>query len=231
MVTRTSGTVSKALDIIDIFVESTEELGVGQLSDQTGINKSTVVRLCATLESRGYLQRGSNLGRYRLGPRTVALARAYLKQFNLEDVVRPVLSALRDATNESASFYVPDKDARICLFRENSHERIRHHVDEGERLPFREGVVGRVLLAYSGEQGDEYDSIRDQGYLNAEGRNPFTASVAAPVLDRNHCLIGAIVVSGPSSRFNGEKRQQALKLVLQACTKLSGILSDSGINR
>ena len=227
MATRTSSTVIKALDLIDRLVEGEAEQSVGRLAAATGIHKSTVVRLCRTLVARGYM-RQARAGSYRLGPRIGDLAKAYGRQFSLEDAVRPVLARLRDATGESASLYVSDGAERICLYRENSHHRIRHHVDEGARLPFRAGVVGRVLLAFAGEKGRVYAAIRKAGYLSAEGREPHTASISAPVLTGGGALAGAIVISGLAMRFTEDARARALDLVLRSCAELSRQLPEGG---
>lgn len=225
MAPRTSGTVTKALDIMDLFQYREDGLTVTRIATATGINKSTVVRLCATLEGRGYLQRDPR-GIFMVGPQIENLARVFRNQFNLEEVVRPVLAQLRDETGESASFYVIEGDARVCLYRESSRHRIRHVVEEGTRLPFKEGVVGRVLLAFSGSKGAAFQTIRDDGYLDADGREPFTGSVSAPVLTKSGQLAGALVISGLSSRFSPEERIKARHLILEACTQIRDVLPD-----
>ena len=225
MAPRTSATVTKALDILDLFLNREDGLTVTQIATATGINKSTVVRLCATLQGLEYLRRDSR-GIFMVGPQIEKLARVFLNQFNLEEVVRPVLARLRDEIGESASFYVSEGDARVCLIRENSRHRIRHVVEEGTRLPFKEGVVGHVLLAFSGAKGAVYKTIRDDGYLDADGRKPFTASVSAPVLTKSGHLLGALVLSGPSSRFSPEERIKARGLILEASARLKEMLPD-----
>jgi DNA-binding IclR family transcriptional regulator len=219
MATRTSGTVTKALDILDLFLDYTEGLTVTQISNTTGFNKSTVVRLCATLDGRGYLRRDPR-GVYFIGPQIDRLSQIFRNQFSLEELIRPLLVRLRDTTGESTSFYIMDNDARVCLYREDSHHRIRHVVEEGARLPFKEGVVGRVLLAFSGAKGAEYKKIRADGYLDAEGRETFTASVSVPVLTQSNTLIGALVVSGLANRFDEQKRSETLLLLQEMATDL-----------
>jgi DNA-binding IclR family transcriptional regulator len=223
MAPRTSGTVTKAIDILDLFLDGEGGLTVTQIAANTGIHKSTVVRLCATLEGRGYLRRDSR-GVFCVGAKVESLASVYRAQFQLEDIIRPVLCRLRDETGESASFYAMENDERVCQFRENARHAIRHVVDEGARFSFKEGVVGRVLLAYSGTRGRLYDQIRLDGHFNAEGREPFTASVSTPLLSRSGHLVGALVVSGLSSRFSSEIRDRAILLLKEAGEELQEIL-------
>jgi len=222
---RISGTVSKALDILDLFPDTGGGLTVMRIADATGIHKSTVTRLCATLEGRGYLRRDA-LGGYHIGRAIGKLAGLYGDHFRLEDALRPVLQRLRDRTGESASFYVIEGASRLCLFRENSRHQIRHVVDEGARLPLKKGVVGHVLLAFSGARGARYAQIRRDGHLDADGREPFTASVSVPVTTRGGALVGALVVSGLSSRFSPRKRQAALKALREDAAALRDALPE-----
>lgn len=223
MASRISGTVTKALDILDLFLGREDGLSVTQISTATGINMSTVVRLCATLEGRSYLRRDSQ-GRYFVGSQVEQLAQVLRTQFSLSETIRPLLKQLRDATGESASFYIRDGGVRVCLFREDSKHAIRHVVEEGARLPLKDGVVGNVLLAQDGAKGAVYDRIRKDGYYAAVGRDPFTASVAVPVAAKSGTLTGAMVVSGLADRFSDKKRKMALKLLVEARIALADLL-------
>lgn len=213
MASQSSGTVNKALSVLDQFLTGPSELSLSELSARTGMHKTTVLRLCASLEDAGFLQHRPGAP-YRLGPKIWQLAQAYRADLQLEDIVRPLLRAIRDRTGESVSFYVPDGDERVCRYRENSRAVIRHHLEEGARLPLAAGVVGRVLAAFLGGRGREYEGIRRSGHLIAQGREAHTTSVAVPVLDQSGLVRGGLVVSGPSSRFR--KCEQALDLLKDA---------------
>jgi len=225
--TATSSTVTKALHVLEAVSSSPAGLTLAQVTRVTALNKATAVRLCATLESAGFLERDPHMT-YRLGRRIWQLGQVYRQQFGFEDIVRPAIAALRDKTGESASFYVREGAERVCLIRENSRQIIRHHVDEGARLGLSDGVVGRVLLAFSGATGAEFDIIRTQGFLVAAGREQDTASVAAPVRESDGTLIGSVVVSGPRSRFDPKKQRAALELVRATCQEIASALPSDG---
>ncbi|MCB1740449.1 MAG: IclR family transcriptional regulator [Gammaproteobacteria bacterium] len=218
--TRTSGTVGKALDLLDLLVAEPDGLTLSELARRSGIHKSSVLRLCATLEQRGYLSR-THRGAYCMGARVTQLAQAYQSRQRLEALVRPSLLALRDHSGESAAFYVPDGDMRVCLYRENALHAIRHHVEEGTRFPLAEGAVGRVLLAWSSTPAADSETIRRDGYLISDGREPFTASVAAPVFGPGDELLGAVVVSGLASRFTAAARERVRVELVEVCGALT----------
>ena len=228
LVTNTSSTVKKALQVLESVATSAAGLTLSHITRATALNKATAVRLCATLESAGFLERDAHMV-YRLGRRIWQLGQVYRQQFGFEDIVRPSIASLRDRTGESASFYVREGTERVCLIRENSRQIIRHHMDEGTRLSLAHGVVGRVLLAFSGARGAEFDDIRAQGSLCATGREPDTASVAAPVLDAEGAPVGAVVVSGPRSRFDGKQQRAALELVLATCRDIGAALPSATV--
>ncbi len=230
---RISSTVTKALLVLDQFLDGSPEFTVTQIAARTGIHKTTVLRLCVSLEKVGFLQREPSRA-YQIGPKVWQLAQMYRRNFRLEDLVRPRLAALRDATGESVSFYVVEGDERVCLFRENSRFAVRHHLDEGVRLPLDRGVVGRVLMAYLGARGASFDKIRDGGHLTAQGREPDTTSVSVPLLDFQGRLRGALVVSGPSFRFEHKAAERALKLLRDAAIEISKSLPptvEDGVRR
>lgn len=223
---QTAGTVFKALGLLDAFLGGATEFSLREFTAYSGLNKTTTLRLCATLEAAGFLEREGGSG-YRLGPKIWQLGQIYRRGFRLEELVRRQLQQLRDATGESVSFYVIDGAERLCRFRENSRLTVRHHIDEGTRFPLGSGVVGRVLLAFS-SAGDDKDlaAIRASGFLIARGREPHTTSVAVPVRDAGGNLHGALVVSGPSIRFAGEAPKAALKLLQEAAAGIANVLPD-----
>src|SRR3546814_16905521 len=60
-------------------------------------------------------------------------------------------------------------------------------------LPLDLGGPGRVILAFSGEAGEPYESIRRAGYMISFGeRDPEVSSISAPVYIVNWKLLGAL---------------------------------------
>ena len=117
-------------------------------------------------------------------------------------LIEPVLRELARKTQESAAFYVREGHTRICVLRVDGPKPIRYHARLGEVLPLDKGAPGRVLLAYSGEPGEPYESVRRTGFHVTFGeRDPAVGSIAAPVFGRNHALMGVVAVTGPIERF------------------------------
>lgn len=194
--------VDRALTILDAFTEQDSTLVLADLARRTGYYKSTILRLAASLERRGYLTRLADRG-WRLGPAASRLGSVYQAAFDLGDIVEPVLQKVVAETGETAAFHVREGNIRISLYRVESPQRIRDHVRQGEHLPLDRGAGGKVLLAFSGARGAEFERIRRQMlYVSLGNRIADLGGVSAPVFGVGHRLIGALTVSVPLSRLD-----------------------------
>lgn len=196
--------VERSMAILGAFGPDDAALTLADLASRTELYKSTILRLCASLEHHGLLLR-ADTGEFRLGPALLRLGSLYQRSFRLADIVRPVLREMSSATGESASLYVREGDARICLFRVDGSHNIRDHVREGAHLPLRVGAAGKVLLAFAGEPGPIFARVRREHLAATYGeRDPEAAAVACPVFRTGQTLVGALTVSGPLFRFTPE---------------------------
>lgn len=217
--------VERALAILDCFEAGQESLPLKELADKTGLYKSTILRLAASLEKFGYLRRRED-GQFQLGSTLWRLGVLYRNRFDAAVHIRPVLKHLSEATGESASFYVRDGDARICLIRHNSSQAIRHHLDEGTRLPLDQGAAGHLIRAYTDGGHSDTARIKSDGHrLSLGERDPDTASIAVPVSGPAGAFLGALVISGLRSRFDATAREKAIKLAKTAATALARDIS------
>lgn len=212
MATRRVEAVERALTLLESFDEKRREFSLTELSQATGYYKSTILRLMASLEIFGFVVRDDR-GIYRIGPACTRLAPLAGEGASLESLVRPILIELRTTSGETASFYIRDGDERICLYRENGQHEVRHHLDQGARLPLDRGAAARVLRG-DGNPEDVQVSIGE--------REPSLAAAAIAIHRPNGEMLGTLALSGPRERFTEglEQHRQALidkALKLQAC--------------
>lgn len=212
--------VERALSLIEAFSAQETELSLAQLHEATGLYKSTILRLAGSLERYGYLVRKPS-GYYRIGPSLWRLGSIYSRSFELGDLIRPELKALVGTTRETASFYVQEGHDRVCLYRENSPEALRFHLDEGARLPMERGASAHILRAFGPDQPADLQHLRKAGFCVTDSeRSPQIAAIAVPVFGEHKILRGALALSGPSFRFEESERLAALKLLQSAAERL-----------
>ena len=213
--------VARALAVLDAFKPGETELTLGEIARRTDLHKTTVLRIARTLASARYLVQLAT-GSWRLGPAAGWLGTRYHRGFDQAVVIEPVLRALTRKTRESAAFYVREADSRICVVRVDGPQPVRYHARLGEVLPLELGAAGRVLLAYSGEPGEPYESVRRSGSHATFGeRDPAVGSVAAPVFNKNHGLAGVVAVTAPIERFTPEAAAKYARPLKEAAAKLT----------
>ena len=203
--------VERALTLLEVFNEHQPELSLTELSLATGFYKSTILRLMASLEVFGFVVRNER-GMYRIGPACARLAPLAGEGLRLEGVVRPVLIALRDISGETASFYIRDGDERVCLYRENGRHEVRHHLEQGARLPLDRGAAARVLCG----------GVSREVQVSKGEREHSLAAAAIGIFRPDGELLGALAVSGPRERLTDSLEHHRRVLIekaaeLEAC--------------
>lgn len=219
--------VGRALAILKAFGAERTAMTLTEIADATDLYKSTVLRLAASLEADGFLVRGSDR-LFRPGAELWRLGALYQRGLDLGEVIRPALRRLVEATGETASFYVADGDERICLYRVNSPRSVRHHLEEGQRLPIDRGAAGRVLTAYRESSDPAGKKIRDRGfYVSIGERDPEVAAAAVPLVDVHGKLRGALSLSAIRTRFGADARKTAVNALKSEAKALVGLLPAS----
>src|SRR6516162_2536238 len=204
--------VERALAVLNAFHADKPTMTLGEIALATGFYKSTILRLAGSLERLGYLIREER-GAFRLGPALWRLGSIYRAGFNL---------------GETASFYIREGASRVCLFRHNSPQSARHHLDEGAELPLNAGASAHVLLAFSDAKGPKAKAVQQRGYDVSLGeRDPQVAAVAVPVFDLAGEFRGALAISGLIGRFTAKARQAALAELSASADRLRTMLPAS----
>jgi DNA-binding IclR family transcriptional regulator len=208
--------IQKCLQILSIFTLDKAQFSIKEICEKLNFNLSTTYRILTTLEEYGYVSRLKNK-EYVVGTQALYLSAIYTQSNHLEQI-RPIVDRIRDMSGETASFFVEEEDKRICLYRAHSRDEIRHNIEQGSRLKLNQGASGRIILAYGKRKNDKqgfYKDIREKGYyLSINEHNAALFALAVPVVSNSDKFVGAIVVSGPISRFNDKQKITLLNLLI-----------------
>lgn len=226
--------VDRAMRLLEAFLDGPDALPLAELARRTGLYKSTVLRLAASLERAGTLHRDPS-GDFRLGPTVFRLGMRYVDAFDLRAHALPVMQRLADETGESTSFYVREGAVRICVFRVHAKQhRILHYLRPGTQFPAHTGAAGRVLTSWSAPYREDAEAARAQVLaLSVAGRTiADTAAMSVPVFGADRALAGAISLAGPATRFGPEHRRSLARALLTAGIELTTALGgDAGVLR
>ncbi|MBN9080975.1 MAG: IclR family transcriptional regulator [Rhizobiales bacterium] len=213
--------VERALSVLQAFTTERPRMTLVDLAAATGLYKSTILRLCQTLEVAGFLAR-SGSGHYYVGAATLQLARLHQEAVEPAELILPALRELVEETGESACFNIRNGDNRVCLYRIESHHRLRDHVMVGDVIPLKFGAAGHVLEAFSGGKSPRHAQIRKAGYsISLAEVSNGVAAIAAPVFKGGGELAGAIVLSGPRSRIDDMTLKRLEGVIIKAAQALS----------
>ncbi|MEN9292476.1 MAG: hypothetical protein RL288_272 [Actinomycetota bacterium] len=228
------GVLDKAVRILGVLESGPHSLS--ELVAATKIARPTAHRLAVALEHHRLVARDLN-GRFILGPRAAELA-ASAGEDRLLAAAAPALTALRDATGESAQLYRRQGDMRICVAAAERLSGLRDSVPVGAALTMNAGSAAQILLAW--EDADKLhralsnarfnaaalSAVRRRGWAQSVGeREPGVASVSAPVRGPNNRVIAAVSISGPIERLGRQPGRVHAAAVVATAAKLSEFIS------
>ena len=212
--------VERAFAILNAFRASDTSLTLNEIALRTGMYKSTILRLIATLVQEHCIVRLDD-GSYQLGSMLLHWGGLFQAALRLDDHVPPVLRRLVQETEEGASFFTREGNLRVCLFRVDSPRSIRDHIRTGDLLPLDRGAAGRVLASFD-RTFTPPDSFPENPCIVTVGeREPDIAAIAAPVFGPRESLRGALAISGPAGRFSGDLVPGLTQAVLKAAADLT----------
>jgi IclR family transcriptional regulator, KDG regulon repressor len=139
--------VSHALDILESFTKTEDELGVTELSRRLGLHKNNVFRLLATLEHRGYIEQNKSTENYRLGPKTLQIGAIFIEQRECRRQARPILENLMATTGETAVVAVLRGNKVIYMDSVETTKTVRAVSRIGAMLPAHCTAVGKAQLS------------------------------------------------------------------------------------
>ena len=248
-------TVVRAVALLKAFSDERPELGLRELAQIAGLNKTTTYRLLTALESEGMLTRNRAGDAYRLGPETIALGGRALRSNDLRSASHTALEALAHATGETATLEVLIDDQVLILDEVTGQQHVLSMAQfVGTHWPAHATSTGKVLLAHlsdaqrkavvrsplskhtphtlttlGGLRG-ELARVREQGYATAiEELELGFVAVGAPVRNHDGIVVAAISLSGPSVRLEKDRLPSLAKLVVQCADRISRRLGFTGV--
>lgn len=229
-------TVSNALDLLEQFQDNTAELGISDLSHRLNMQKNNVFRLVATLNSRHYIEKNDQNGKYRLGAKTRALGHLAIRQTDFLNYARPALLSLKQQCRETCYFTIISDFHTHYLDCVESDQPVRVALWTGSRRPLHCTASGKIQLAFMSPDalnllldrleltGFTPNTITDPDQLRLELKKTAEAGyaiedqehdsgvmeIAAPVFDAHDAIIGSLCISGPAMRFTSSRLESEL---------------------
>lgn len=237
-------TVETASEILK-EIKHRDEATLKELDSDLDLSRSTIHRHLHTLEDLSFVT--VEEGRYRVGLRLLDFGLHARRQRDLYHAAVPKVDELAEETMEKVWCITEEHGRSIHLYGASGRHSVQTHAQEGQFGYLHQLAAGKAILStfprervetIIDEHGlpsqteatvtdreplfEELDRIDDRGYaFNIEESVPRLNAVGVPITDRQGVAIGAISISGPSNRVEGDLlRDEFPKLLLGATNEI-----------
>ena len=251
----TSKTVTNALSVLSCFSRADPVLTASELTRRLKVTRTSVIRLLATLERFGYVEKCPEAHGYRIGLRAFEVGTLFLAANPLSSVLARALDELVEKTHCTAYLAVLDKNDVVMLNCREGTLPIRFVWQVGDRLPLHTTAMGKAMLAcMSSEEIDHHlgrgkalralteKSIRTRSQLDAdiaktrergwglarEESHPGLTAVGSAILDKANRPIAAISVSFLDFPPNPKRVSELAAVVTAVAGKVSNKTGEYG---
>lgn len=243
MAIETGSRTVEAVQITLNVLEALEERNgarITELASELDYSKGTIHSHLATLLQNEYVVKRGD--KYRLSLRFLKLGRVVGDRIEFYDIVKEKLEDVTERCGELSQFATEEHGKAVYLYKAEGGNAVQTASAVGEREYMSCIALGKAMLAYMPEERvdaivdqhglpeftertittrealtDELEQIRERGYAyDDEERITGLRCVAAPVRPNDE-FVGAVSVSGPASRMEGEfYREELPRIVTRA---------------
>jgi len=249
------GSMAKGFRVLEAFREAPGDLGLTEIADRTGLDKSAAQRFTNTLFQLGYLEKDPRSRRYRPAVRLLDLSYTFLHQSRLSEIAvgRLIETSKVYGTTVNLCEMI---DTDIIYTVRIPHGKASYPATvPGRRMPASSTSGGTVILAFRPDaevqalvDASEHraitpktiidrdavfrriDEARDKGYGFGIGQALTNEiSVAAPVLDNQGYAVAAVQVPVYIPQWTADEAHAKIApLVMETARSISGVLASEG---
>src|SRR5580692_8866828 len=218
--------VQRAAQILVVLGSGTPRLGVTEIADRLGLAKPTVHGLLRTLEADDLVAQDPDTGKYSLGPGVLQLGNAYLDGSELRARSLRWAESLAQRAGEAVWVATLSGSRVIVLHHVFRPDNTVQILEVGAAIPWHACALGHAIVAYLPAQdfvqvmaaerspltgrtkttraalGQVLAQVRRRGYaVEDQEATVGDAGVAAPIVNREGGVAGAIGLVGPAERL------------------------------
>ena len=218
--------LDRTLDLLELLSKYPEGMTLTAMTEALAMPKNSVFRIATTLTLRGYAERDEGTKAYRASRKLLSLGHAAVGGERLIQAAAPILTALRDATGETALLGTLAGNHGVVLDQVPSSHPVKVVVEIGHAFTLHTAAPAKAMLAHWSPEAQkafvqqmkfpkhtrhtitsataflaELKKVKAQGYALDRGEESETfACAAAPVFDHRGHPVASIWISGPSDR-------------------------------
>jgi DNA-binding IclR family transcriptional regulator len=237
--------VDRAMDILECFTFKNKERTLPEIVQQTGLNRTTVIRLLSHLTSRAYLMYNDRDRTYQLGIKLLELGGVALSSVSLRKIAAPHLTRLRNDLGHTILLGVRMDDNLVYIDKRDGKGVMVSPSEIGRIRPLHFGMLGMVLMAQLPRQEQEallkkdplkpytrksitdnetflkvLSEIKEKGYyIGREDVFEGVGGISAPIRDFRGDVVAALGFTMMLSMFN--RPEETLEKVKETVLAIS----------
>lgn len=228
----------KVMSLVEVLLATEEYMGIRELAQRTGIPKSTVQRILASMEENGWVTQDIKTQSYRIGFKLLSLTNSWRLRLELTRQAHDIMVSLCEESRQTILLLVQDGYRGICQDKVEPERTIKLVAETGKVFPLHAAACGKILLAYAHtslqnhilaseleaftpvtiinpqQLKDEIVTIHKNGRaISVEEMTCGAAEIAVPLLNPDGSLIAALSIAGP--KFDMEPQLERFELLLR----------------
>jgi IclR family acetate operon transcriptional repressor len=240
--------VNRASALLVHVLEAERSPVLTELALAHGLAKSTTSRLLGALERAGLLQRDRD-GAFQPGPVLTKFARTRGGEADLAARFHLVLERLSQSTGETTNLAIVGHGEVDLIDQVDGHYLLGAKNWVGTNVPLHCSALGKVLLAFGAATmptgrlvrrtsatitskshlEDELTLVKNRGFASIyDELEVGLVAIAAPVREIDGTVIGAISITGPSTRITKERIEKFGALLIAEITAEKPIKKKEG---
>lgn len=240
--------VTKTIQILMRLAEKPYEFSVLELSEELGLNRSTVYRNLNALREVLIVTQNPASKKYRLGPTAYNIGSTYLTTFDYLAQIRTILTRICTEIGQTIGFAKLEGDRVLDLIEIETYQPIRIGRKEGSYYPIHCGTYGKCTMAFY-EPRDrleelvraaelpryarntitdpdrllaEYALIRERGYaISDEEHSDGLIGIGAPVFDASGRIFGCVATALIKSASDEDTLATLIPRIIEGAAEVS----------
>jgi DNA-binding IclR family transcriptional regulator len=248
-------TISKALDILDLFVINREGLSFGEIIKESKLKRTTAYRIISYLVKRGFIKQRAKRGKYYPGVRALDIVGIINRDDENDKSVISYLLELSQSINESVFLKVwYGSDLLMGDAADYYNSLPAAKPKDWGTMPLHSTCLGKLILSSINNKDltryfhnvslekrtpntvvdikqlkTQLSTIRREGIAFEYEENTIGVNgVAAGIRNGEAMTIGSIYVLGSSLRLTNDKLKKVAPSIKACSQKISNTLSSAG---
>lgn len=245
---------ARVLRLLELVAGMDRPASVQEITELSGLPKATAYRICASLETDGYLRREPGGRGLVPGPRLLGLAQSLIGGASLATARHAILASAARRIGETCNLSMPRDGEMVYLDRVETEWPLRLQLPIGTRVPLHCTASGKLFLSTLAPSARA--AVLRSVPLERRGPNTLTdakdldaaldeirhtqvgtddqeflegmVAVAVPVTDAAGRFFAALAVHAPLMRMTIDQAQSHVPVLREAAAQLADLGGEAG---